>query len=754
MLFFLLLSFLILCHSEEPYPFKPACDLHDSKHGRETPNAAILNPEPADSSSFFASKEEILEYYKKGKEECEAFIANNENIKTYLHDNHAPFYTDTGHLPTSGQPLCRGRASLHDLTGMTIWPFGPYKECKTYSKCWFGLLACGKFKSSEVYAQTIKDISGELTYILKTYKDPVFPPPANPEGLKWTIRSLILHIRLLGSELVSPDLKLLSLHDDASSIKDDVVIGQYYLTIPDESYQLDIRLAELYPSLFYPWNQQQFEKYGLKEMATIFLGGSETRCRSWTKCPVPPMIAKCDEKSFIVKSPFDIKVIDGIKECPNLASFTSLPICSAANSRLNNPIPSMAAANSFLNAPGRWIHSASKQIANNCIDNKEEYPSYNVILMDHAKEMETSTKVAASTKHSSSATDNPNRHPLSLIGQAKEKEASTKAAASAKHSSSGTENPNRHPLSLTDQAKEKKTANKAAASSKSRPNRHLLSLMDQAKEKVASTTNVAAFTKSHSSSGTDNPNRRPLSFYASGNPCIHNEYLEELKSGHWFYSPYHCRYHFYTRNEIMSCLHSQDITHIHFQGDSISRELFTALSHYLGIKSATEKEMKLLTNQMKQHNIKFYANDSSSATSGSSVLLSEGYSWDWSLDVMKLIEEPPLPNVLVMNHGIAHRATYPYHFEKEVNNTELQYWKKLRNKSLPYPKYMIFQNARELNGKREGQFRASRFREDSTILKRMYLQELGCMELDEFLLSMGKFDNYSPTSGSSCFPLF
>jgi hypothetical protein len=652
MILLILLSVLIPCQSENPYAFKPACDLHDSKHGRETPNTMIFNPEPTDSSWFFATKEEILKYYKKGKAECEAFMADKESIKTYLHDNHAPFYTAAGQLPYSGQSLCRGRASLYDLTGMTVWPFGPYKECKSYSKCWFGLLSCGKFKSNEVYQQTIKEISSELIYLLKTYKDPSFPAPSNPAELKWTIRSLVFHIRLLGSELVSPDLRLLSLYDDASTISDDVMIGQYHLTIPDESYQLDVRLAELYPSIFYPWDPQPFEKYGLKELATIFLGGSESRCRTWTKCPVNPFITKCDENSFIVKSPFPVKVIDGSNDCPNLKSLSSLPICSAANSPLKNPIPSMAPTNSFLNSPGRWIHSASRQLASNCVENKEEFPSYNIISMKPGSDSDSSTTASAAKSQSST---------------------------------------------------------------------------------------------------TNTPNRRPLSFYASGNPCIHNELLEELQSGHWFYSPYHCRYHFYTRNEIMSCLHSQEITHIHFQGDSISRELFTALSHYLGIISATEKEMKILTNKMKQNNIRFYANDS---TTSYSVLLSEGYSWDWNLDIMKLIEEPPLPNVLVMNYGLAHRATFPYHFEKELNNTELQYWKHLRNKSLPYPKYMIFQNAKELNGKREIQFRSNRFREDSTLLKRMYLQELGCMELDEFLLSLGKFDNYSVFSGIFSFFFF
>lgn len=226
---------------------------------------------------------------------------------------------------------------------------------------------------------------------------------------------------------------------------------------------------------------------------------------------------------------------------------------------------------------------------------------------------------------------------------------------------------------------------------------------------------------------------------ASGNPCIHvaHNHVEDMNSSAWFYAPYTCKYHFYSRAELHKCFADKAIHHMHFQGDSMSRDLFTVVSQYLGVTMANEAHMKKLTNTMKKTDIKFHRGE---------LLLSEGYSWDWNEEVMRLVERPPVPDVLIINHAIAHRVTYPALFELKLNETERMYWEVTRNQSMPLPKYRIFQNARDLHGYRTPGFVGGNFRQDSTILKKMY-EKMGFGELDEFLLTSGRVDASAGADG-------
>lgn len=217
---------------------------------------------------------------------------------------------------------------------------------------------------------------------------------------------------------------------------------------------------------------------------------------------------------------------------------------------------------------------------------------------------------------------------------------------------------------------------------------------------------------------------------ASGNPCMHVSVPEDAKSGHWFYAPYSCKYHFYTRSEIHQCLESKKIWHIHFQGDSMSRDLFHVVSRYLGVDLVTTAELKKLTNNLKQKDLHFHVG---------SLLLSEGYSWDWNDQVMRLVEQPPIPDVLVINHAIAHRLNYALLFNQSLYSTEYKYWTTGRNQSIPLPPIRIFQNVRDLHGMRNSWFTSNLFRTSNDILSDMY-SNLGFHELDEYSLTMGRID--------------
>lgn len=111
---------------------------------------------------------------------------------------------------------------------------------------------------------------------------------------------------------------------------------------------------------------------------------------------------------------------------------------------------------------------------------------------------------------------------------------------------------------------------------------------------------------------------------------------------------------------------------------------------------------------------------------------------------MRLIEQPPLPDVLIINHAIAHRLDFGILFGQKLNQTEGKYWNEERNHSIAMPKYRIFQNVRDLHGMRNAWFIGNNFRQNNEMLRQMY-SGLGFVELDEFLLTTGRFDTSTNT---------
>ena len=119
-----------------------------------------------------------------------------------------------------------------------------------------------------------------------------------------------------------------------------------------------------------------------------------------------------------------------------------------------------------------------------------------------------------------------------------------------------------------------------------------------------------------------------------------------------------------------------------------------------------------------------------------------GYSWDYNIEILQLSEQPPLPNVIVSNYAFAHRADQLPKAIPTAENTEYRYWTQLRNQQLPKPKYLFFQNARDVHGRRGGSFVGNMMRRFSHYLREMY-GSLGFAELDEFQLTAGRFDTYN-----------
>jgi len=224
------------------------------------------------------------------------------------------------------------------------------------------------------------------------------------------------------------------------------------------------------------------------------------------------------------------------------------------------------------------------------------------------------------------------------------------------------------------------------------------------------------------------------------NNCINpNGAPEELSIVNWYYQPYTCNYHNYNPKEIGSCLKYNNIKRIHFIGDSMSRDLFAALCSYLGIPNMTEERLKEFTRKKRSFKFDYLTNG---------VHLTEGYTWDFSLDILRDIEDNttlPLPDVLITNYGLSHRTDFLYQFVTFLNKTERDFWLNKRNKNIALPRFRFYQNARELQGKREGQFRDNIIRENNEIVNKMY-KEFNFDTIDEYQITTGRYDTYSKHS--------
>jgi len=582
--------------------FAANCDLRTSNPGRSTPDEVL--PSKAENVWLHAFKSDISKWYEIGKAQCEAYL---ETARGHLASSgHASYFPE--HKHPSSKLQCRGRNTLLDYSGTILWPFGPFQDCPTYSKCWFGILSCGEPKNDHIKSSVEGKIAEEITKLKLPDKVPAFT--------KWSVKALNLLVRVVGAELVVPETKYVTLDNN-----EDVIIGQYVLTRAYKNTSLEARLFELYPSALFNWSQVQRDDLGLHNLAPVYLGSSEGRCKAWTKCATPNFSPECDQKSFVFRTPAAVNVTDGSSLCPASILTAPLPLCNVRDS----------------SQAGRWISSELEEFTPHC----ETDATRNILFHRDAKHV---------TK---------GEH----LGE-----------AIAKHKN----------FSLAD----------------------------------------------HHYKGD-------AWHEASGDPCLVNApEPEDAGRSHWFYAPYACKYHFYNSVELHKCLIDQKLTHIHVAGDSLSRELFTYLSLYLGVPLVHEAELKSLSSDLQQKEVAFHSGQ---------VLLSEGYSWDWNPHVMKLIEKAPLPNIYITNYAFEHRAAHLPAFKHAWNATEYQYWSKDRNESVPKPEFLIFQNTRELAGHPRAHWAGNEFRQDSAYLAHNYTA-LGFAKLDEFLFSTGRYGYHASSA--------
>jgi hypothetical protein len=255
--------------------------------------------------------DDIQQWFKIGLNECQ--VHYEKQRKQYaIAKLGPPLSLDAPH---DRNELCRGNEMVYQTTGLLVWPFGPISNCPTYSECWFGLLSCGEFNSNG------------LQNLMKAGPKQVGKEnlEAFPEFKGWTIRSLEANIRIAGPEILVPQSRHLS-WTNASFGSVEALIYRYTLTIPGK-YSIEMRLQSIYPGLLYAWSASARSR-GAETYHSIFLGGCEGRCPPYQNCG-PYNIPACDQKSFVIGSPFALEAQDASSACSLPKS--PLPFCSSGN---------------------------------------------------------------------------------------------------------------------------------------------------------------------------------------------------------------------------------------------------------------------------------------------------------------------------------------------------------------------------------------------------------------------------------------
>jgi len=102
-----------------------------------------------------------------------------------------------------------------------------------------------------------------------------------------------------------------------------------------------------------------------------------------------------------------------------------------------------------------------------------------------------------------------------------------------------------------------------------------------------------------------------------------------------------------------------------------------------------------------------------------------------------MLDTIPIPDVVITNYALSHKYdSHPNRFRTVWASTEYRYWSS-RDPALR-PKHLIFQGAKEMQGRRNPHWVANVFRQSSEFLRRNY-SELGFEHLNEYVLSRGRY---------------
>mmetsp|Transcript_14763 Transcript_14763/g.27687 ORF Transcript_14763/g.27687 Transcript_14763/m.27687 type:complete len:888 (+) Transcript_14763:149-2812(+) len=213
------------------YKFNPKCNHSEYNIVPSNTSLPILSSTDAVLASIMPSYSrdrsisEFMDMYHQGLQRCEAHSHSLDSSSGRDQFQVQHIFNEAGVFAG-----CRGRKLLRELTGMTVWPFGPVASCSTHSACWFGLLSCGNFSAAHLSRVLAAIPSGRSS--------------RRSAELQWSLRALHVDMSVRGPELLVPRVRLIPLPDDPSI---DVIIADYTLTV-DGAYRLQLDLQGFYPS--------------------------------------------------------------------------------------------------------------------------------------------------------------------------------------------------------------------------------------------------------------------------------------------------------------------------------------------------------------------------------------------------------------------------------------------------------------------------------------------------------------------------
>lgn len=480
-----------------------------------------------------------------------------------------------------------------------MWPFGPGISeqrdsknsagnssfvCPTYSKCWYGLLSCGNPNIKNIKSAALPFIRERLSaFISENHnlnrdidtKLDIDGTMAMLDINNWSIKALNMHMRIVGAEIVTPDTRYYTMPGvvEKKELSVDVLISQFQLTIPNSISVLEVRHQELYPGALINYNDVEVE-FGFRSLGHIYLGGTEGRCQGYQVCPTQSNCCECDKRSFVTTTPIKIKVPDGSKRCTKINSNGKISVNSMENVVRDLPI----CKGTYSSYAGRWINGefSSGKTNNNCKGSGTHSILNNIVINQNIITKSSPNNLKSVTNKANSEKNQRNKNSNNAMSR-----------AIAKPSNSNT--------------KKGKIYQPASRSYESARNNIIVN------ERIQRHIDSRRLADDGATLNNQSTFRHA---YASGDPCLINANVlslsaEENAVQHYYYAPYQCKYHFYTRKEVDRCFLEENITHIHMQGDSMSRDLFSTVINYFGNTNLTSERLKHMTNGLGQKSIQY-----------------------------------------------------------------------------------------------------------------------------------------------------
>jgi hypothetical protein len=257
--------------------------LNCSYVGVSTPHHALPFFKDVNRDNF----ENFVEFYRTGKEKCLKILRNPSN-SGFLNGIQQKFLSDFGIL---------------------FLEFGPISECPIFSQCWFGILTCGELKTDSFSRLYKAAASSVLKVDTDLESSSQLPLRQVPTFLEWSLQSLQFQFRIVGPEVLFPEVVYLP--------SDNLILCRYTLTIPG-SYNIEVIPREFFPGTLFDYSEtERLEGFDLLHSSLLQSAGPLTL----NIHPMKSSVVHCNQKDKKRKK----------TNAKTLTVPSPLPLCSSGN---------------------------------------------------------------------------------------------------------------------------------------------------------------------------------------------------------------------------------------------------------------------------------------------------------------------------------------------------------------------------------------------------------------------------------------